>query len=162
VNPCSRITRLRGIQSQSRSTPGRSPACSSASSTPAGAWSSQACAVLLAAVGGEPPDPTPVRDDAAADLGAAGPDGVNTQPLTEEIRRRDGARAERCPRKTEGSGPSPIESGRVRGFTTHARNANEIVAARVRVWMLPILGSQNGNPASMSEPFCNAGHERGR
>ena len=48
-------------------------------------WASgEACAVLLAAVGGESPDPTPVRGDASADLGAADPDGLNRRPLTWE------------------------------------------------------------------------------
>jgi hypothetical protein len=37
---------------------------------------SETRAVLLAAVGGEPSDPKPVRSDAAADLGSAGPDGL--------------------------------------------------------------------------------------
>lgn len=44
----------------------------------------EACAVLLAAVGGESPDPTPVRGDASADLGAADPDGPNRRTLTGE------------------------------------------------------------------------------
>jgi len=64
----------------------------------------QACAVLLAPVGGESPDTTPIRSDAAANLGAGGPDG-----LTGKVERRD-------PKKTQqGTTKSPATAGCVRG-----------------------------------------------
>jgi len=45
-------------------------------------WASgEACAVLLAALGGESSDPTPVRVDAPTDLGAADPDGLTRRLL---------------------------------------------------------------------------------
>jgi hypothetical protein len=55
----------------------------------------EACAVLLAPVGGGAPDATPVRRDARPHLGAAGTDGVITAPCTQSAatkkRRKTGA-----------------------------------------------------------------------
>lgn len=53
-------------------------------------------AVLLAAVGREPPDPTPVRVDGPADLGAPCADRLTGELPTEGIWRGNETRADRC------------------------------------------------------------------
>ena len=53
--------------------------------------SGEACAVLLAVAGGESPDPTPVRNDAPADLGTTGPTGLTRGECKRAAGRRKGS-----------------------------------------------------------------------
>ena len=80
--------------------PSTGPVSSSASSN--GRAAGQARPLLLAVAGGEPPNPTPVRVDAAADLGPAGADGLTCSErhgagLTKK-QHRQGEVSEKCSR----------------------------------------------------------------
>ena len=55
----------------------------------------QACRLLLAAVGGEPPDPAPVRVDAPADPGITGRNGLRRGECNKAAGRRKGSKGER-------------------------------------------------------------------
>jgi hypothetical protein len=93
VNVVAQVHELeRGRHCRSQATPGAAAEAhrhlvvdQSATAARQDRWASgEAHAVLLAAVGGESPDPTPLRSDASADLGAADPDGPNRRPLVWE------------------------------------------------------------------------------
>ena len=58
----------------------------------------EARTVLLAFLGGEPSDPTLTRNDAAADLCAAGPHRLRRGECNEAGRRREGPRVQWCRR----------------------------------------------------------------
>ncbi len=58
----------------------------------------ETCPVLLAVAGGESSDTTPVRGDAAADLGVTRPVELTVSEFSEERWRRISTSVERCPR----------------------------------------------------------------
>jgi hypothetical protein len=58
----------------------------------------------MAAAGRGSSDPTPVRGDAPADLGAAGADRLTGRPLPKAVQRREGITRQKCPRKIEEAG----------------------------------------------------------
>ena len=63
-------------------------------------------AVLLAAAGGESPDPTPVRNDAPADLGITGPNGLTGGECNKAVGQKKGLNSGVVSEKSAGIGSS--------------------------------------------------------
>ena len=95
----------------------------------------------------EPPDPTPVRSDAAADLGAAGADRLTDDggrsPLGEE-RAQHGRNVRECRWSSRSGGDS---ASRRRGFMRRDRSDKNFVPSAVyRCRMLPSLDAKTSIP----------------
>jgi Transposase DDE domain group 1 len=85
----------------------------------------EACPVLLAPVGREPPDTAPVRDHARAHLGVAGSDRLIRVRDQGQSGRRDGAIQEQCPRNAKDAMPPAAFQAAVSGFVMGNRCVEE-------------------------------------
>ena|SRR5258708_27216184 len=110
----------------------------------------QARAVLLAFLGGEPSDPTLIRNDAPADMCAADPNRLTRGECNEPAGRRKGSRMELCPRNASELGVPVTACKREPGCRSpgprdYATKDTLVDLEGPRAYKAAYLGGQNGN-----------------